>query len=88
MLIIGNYIKNLECESFLDIETNRVRIRPTKNQGIPNDLVIECLREYRDITKFPLGTKFIADDVKVCKKPVGRIYLRAKNQLLTEIKKK
>jgi hypothetical protein len=85
MLIIGNYIKNLECESFLDTETNRIRIRPTKNQGIPDDLVIECLREYRDITKFPLGTKFIAEDVKVCKKTIGRIYLRAKNQLLTRI---
>lgn len=85
MLIIGNYIKNLECESFLDTETNRIRIRPTKNQEIPDDLVIECLREYRDITKFPLGTKFIAEDAKVCKKPICRIYLRAKNQLLTRI---
>lgn len=61
MLIIGNYIRNLECECFLDVKTNRIKIRLTKNQGIPNDLVIECLRECRDTTKFPLGTKFIVD---------------------------
>jgi hypothetical protein len=57
MLIIWN----LESESFLDAETNHFRIRPTKNQGIPNDLVIECLMECRDTKKFSLGTKFIAD---------------------------
>ncbi|MGG7468789.1 hypothetical protein ACVVIH_07550 [Chryseobacterium arthrosphaerae] len=74
MLIIGNYIRNLECKSFLDIETNRVRIRPSNNQGIPGDLVVECSREYRHTTKFPLGTKFIAEDVKVYKKTIGRIY--------------
>ncbi len=60
MLIIENYIKNLECESFLNLETDRVRIRPTQNQGVTTDLVIECLMEYRDTTKFPLGTKFIS----------------------------
>lgn len=46
MLIVGNYIKNIKCESFLDVETNRIRIRPLNDQGIPTDLVIECLREY------------------------------------------
>lgn len=54
-------IKNLECESFLDAETNCVNIRSTINQEIPNDLVIECFMEYRYITKFPLGTKFITN---------------------------
>lgn len=85
MLIIGNYINNLECESFLDVETNKIKIRPLENQDIPTNLLIECLKEYRDTSKFPLGTKFIAEDVKVCQKTVGRIYLRAKGQLLFRI---
>lgn len=54
-------IRNLECESFLGVETNRVRIRPTKNQVLPNDLVIKSLMECRDITKFSLGIKLIAE---------------------------
>ena len=54
-------IRNLECESFLGVETNCVRIRPAKNQVIPNDLVIEHLMEFRNITKFSLGIKLIAD---------------------------
>lgn len=85
MLIVGNYIKNIKCESFLDVETNRIRIRPLDNQGIPTDLVIECLREYRKTNVYPLGTTFLAADVKVCQKPIGRIYLRAKDQLLTRL---
>ena len=84
MLIIGNYIDNVLCESFLDIETNRVRIRPLPNQGIPTNLMIECFREYRNVKKYPLGTIFEAENVKVCKKPLGRIYLRAKNQVLVK----
>ncbi len=83
MLIVGNYIKNVLCESFLDPETSKVRIRPLPNQGLPIDLMIECFREYRNTEKYPLGSQFIADDVKVCKKTIGRIYLRAKDQKLT-----
>ncbi|MET3535781.1 hypothetical protein [Chryseobacterium limigenitum] len=57
----------------MDIETNRVRIRPSNNQGIPADLVIECSREYSDTTKFPLGTKFIAEDVVVYNKQLAEL---------------
>ena len=55
------FIRNLECQSFLDAETDCVNIRSTTNQAIPNDLVIECLMGYKDTAKFPLGTKFITN---------------------------
>ncbi|MFZ4931792.1 hypothetical protein [Chryseobacterium sp. Mn2064] len=85
MPIIGNYISNVLCENFLDTETNRVRIRPLPNQGLSTDLKIECFMKYRNINIYPLGTQFIAENVKVCIKPVGRVYLRAKDQKLTPI---
>lgn len=46
-------------------------------------MVIECLKSFRE--QYPLGTKFIAENVKFCKKTNGRIYLRAKNQILQKI---
>ena len=85
MLTIGNYIENIKCESFLDPETGRVRIRPLPNQGIPTDLMIESSKVFRDTSKFTLGTQFYATKVKVCKKEVGRIYLRAENQMLYKL---
>jgi len=83
MEIIGNYFENVKCESFLDITTNRVRIRPIDNENFSKELVIECLKIYRNTSKYPIGTIFIAENVKVCKKTNGRVYLRAKDQLLT-----
>ena len=53
MLVIGNYIDKIRCESFKDPETGRVRIRPLPNQGVPTNLVIECSRSYRDTKKVP-----------------------------------
>ena len=85
-MIIGQYIDNIKCESFIDSETKRVRIRPLPNQEIPNTLLVECRKEFRDANKYPIGTKFIAENVKVCKKTTGRIYLRAKDQNLTQIR--
>jgi succinate dehydrogenase/fumarate reductase-like Fe-S protein len=82
-LIIGNYIKNIKCENFLDTETDRIRVRPLPNQEIPTDVVIECSKFERE--RHPVGTKFITIDVKVCKKPDGRIYLRARDQLIVKI---
>lgn len=82
MEIIGNYIEKVKCESFLDIATNRIRIRPIDNENFSTELVIECLKIYRDTSKYPIGTIFIAENVKVCKKTNGRVYLRAKDQLL------
>lgn len=82
MLAIGNYIENVKCESFKDLETNRIRIRPLPNQGLPTNLVIESLKIFRDETKYPLGSIFIARRIKVCQKEVGRIYLRADKQIL------
>lgn len=77
-LILGDYHQNIKCESFIDPETNRVRVRPLNHQGLPTNMVIECSRAIR--TEHPVGTIFIAETLKVCQKPGGRIYLRAKNQ--------
>lgn len=82
-LIIGNFIDNLKCESFLDRRTGRVRVRPISEQGISTEILIECSRYERD--KYPVGTKFYTENVKVCKKPDGRIYLRAKDQMIYKI---
>ncbi len=77
---IGNVYKNIICESFLDTETNRIRVRPCINQVVSAEMVIECRRDIRE--SHPIGTKFCCEEVKVCKKPQGRIYLRAKNQMI------
>lgn len=79
-LILGNYIDNVQCESFLDPETGRIRVRPLAGQGITTKIVIECSKEERE--RWPLGTKFTTENVKVCVKPDGRIYLRAKDQMI------
>jgi len=79
-LIIGQYIDNIKCESFLDKETNSIRIRPLSDQKALESLLLECLKKYRE--KYPLGTKFISKNVKVCKKKSGKVYLRPEGQLL------
>ncbi len=82
-LIIGNYIDEVLCESFIDPETNRIRVRPLPNQGIPVNTVIECSMQERE--RHPVGTEFRTGNVKVCKKPDGRIYLRAKDRMIYKI---
>lgn len=82
-LIIGDYIENVKCESFLDKDTNRIRVRPLPGQAVPTTMVIECLKKFREENK--IGTQFITENVKVCKKTDGRIYLRAKNQVIKKI---
>ena len=82
-LIVGNYIDNIECENFLDPETGRIRVRPLPGQGLPTNLVIECSRSERE--RYPLGTRFRTDNVKICTKPDGRIYLRASGQWIYKI---
>ena len=44
-LIIGNYYDNIKCESFLDKETNRIRVRPLPNQQVPTTMVIDCFKK-------------------------------------------
>lgn len=85
MLVIGNYINDVKCESFKDNATGRIRIRPLPNQEIPTDLLIECRKTFRVEKNYPLGTTFIAENVKVCQKTTGRLYLRAKDQHLSKI---
>lgn len=83
MVELGNYMENVTCESFLDPETSRIRVRPIQGQGLPTTLVIGCSKKERE--EYPIGTLFIAESVKVCKKPDGRMYLRAKNQVINKI---
>jgi len=82
-LIVGNYYGNIKCESFKDSETGRIRVRPLDGQNLPINLVIECSKSERESN--PVGTKFITENVKVCQKPDGRIYLRAKDQFIKKI---
>lgn len=82
-LVIGNYIENVKGESFKDPVAGRIRVRPLPDQGLPTDLVIECSKDER--LRHPLGTKFTTVNVKVCIKPDGRIYLRAKDQMIYKI---
>ena len=79
-MVIGNFYKSIECESFVDTETNRIRVRPCINQVVSTEMVIECSRDIRE--SHPIGTKFYCEEVKVCTKPQGRIYLRAKDQMI------
>jgi len=82
-LIVGNYIENVQCENFIDPETRRIRVRPLPDQGLSTNLVIECSKYERE--RHPIGTKFITADVKVCVKPDGRIYLRARDQVIMKL---
>lgn len=82
-LIIGDIYENIKCESFKDPETGRIRVRPLAGQGLPTKLLIECSTTERKA--YSVGTKFRTENVKVCKKSDGRIYLRAKNQMIYKI---
>ncbi len=82
-LVIGDIIENIKCESFKDPETDRIRVRPLAGQGLPAKLVIECSSTERKA--HTIGTKFRTDNVKVCKKSDGRIYLRAKDQMIYKL---
>lgn len=82
-LEVGDYHDNILCENFVDPETGRIRVRPLPNQGLPTKIVIECSRKEREAHR--IGTKFRTANVKVCQKPDGRIYLRAKDQMIYKI---
>lgn len=83
MLVIGNSFNNVQCESFLDSATNRVRVQSIGDTNIPAGILVESLRSIRD--QYPIGTRFYAEEMKVCKKPDGRIYLRAKEQMIYKL---
>ena len=84
MLVIGNTYQNVHCESFLESRTNRVRVRTIGvDANIPEGILVECLKSIRD--QYPIGTLFYAQEMKVCKKPDGRIYLRAKDQMIYKV---
>ena len=84
-LIKGNEFADIYCENFKDPETGRIRVRPLPGQGLPEKIVIECSKPERE--QYPLGTHFYTESVKVCQKPDGRIYLRAKNQMILKVDK-
>lgn len=75
---LGNTYKNVQCQSFIDPETGRLRVRTWKNSALPDGLMVECSKITRE--RYPVGTIFTAIEVKVCIKPGGRIYVRAKDQ--------
>ena len=78
-LIVGNYYENIKSENFKDKETGRIRVRLLSGQNLP----IECSKSERE--SHLIGTKFVTENVKVCQKPDGRIYLRAKDQFIKKI---
>lgn len=77
---LGNYYENVICESFIDEETGRARIRTIPCEAIPEPILVESLKKFRE--DYPIGTKFNTTNVKICKKPDGRIYARAEKQML------
>lgn len=79
MLDIGNTFQNVHCESFLESRTNRVRVRTIGTINIPEGILVECLKSIRE--QYPIGTRFYAQEMKVCKKPDGRIYLRVEDHI-------
>lgn len=81
-MIVGAFYTNILCESFLDPETGRVRIRTLKCPALPNSLMVESLKIFRNLDEYSLGTKFKTTKIKVCKKTDGRIYARAEDQML------
>ena len=82
-LIQGTIIDHIICESFQDKSAGRIRVRPIAGQNLPLDLKIECSKEER--IKHPLGTRFNAYDLRVCRDKSGRLYLRAENQMIYKI---
>ena len=77
---IGKYYIHVQCESFLDKSTNRIRIRTIPSDYFPHQILVESLKIFRD--KYPVGTIFYTEKIKICKKPDGRIYARASDQML------
>lgn len=82
-LILGKVYPKIMCETFRDPATNRIRVRPLLNQGLPNTMFIECDKAERDA--YPIGTKFMTTGVKVCRKPNGRWYLKAIKNFINKI---
>ncbi len=83
ILNIGDIYENIHCVNFRDPETERVRVHPLPYQGLPENILIECSKKERE--KYPLGTEFLTESVRVCKKPDGRLYLRAKDQMIYKV---
>lgn len=79
-MTIGEYYSQVQCESFFDDESNRVRIRTIPNSLFPHQILVESLKSFRD--EYPVGTIFYTENIKICKKPNGRVYARAKDQML------
>lgn len=79
---LGTYIDDILCESVFDEKANKIRVRPLSGQGLPKEMNIQCSKSIRN--KYPVGTKFRTDDVKVCK-AYGAFYLRARDQMIYKI---
>jgi hypothetical protein len=75
---LHNTYQNVKCQSFIDPETGRLRVRTRGNSFLEDGIMVECSKTTRE--QYPVGTWFYAEEMKVCIKPNGRVYCRAKNQ--------
>lgn len=79
---LGTIFYGVVIESYLDNQNKKgqIRLRPSMNQGFPQNIHVSCSREKRK--SFPIGTRFKMD-LKVSQKSDGKFYLKSlKNSLL------
>ena len=78
----GEEFNGVLGELIIDPETGRRRVVTNGNSNINNGIFIECSKKIRE--NKPLGTIFKIN-VKVSRKPIGRLYLHSlkKLELLT-----
>lgn len=84
MLRVHQVFKTIKCMLIIDPKTKRKRFVPLPNQGLPTNMFIEADKAIRELHSE--GTIFIASEITVLQKTIGRLYLRAKHQSLTPLK--
>ena len=70
----GQEFWGILCKLVRDIETNRIRVKTLSGQVVPQGVFVECSKNVRKSNE--LGTIFKVN-VKVSRKPVGRLYLHS-----------
>jgi len=54
---LGNTYQNVQCQSFKDPETGRLRVRTWNNTALPDGLMVECSKITRE--RYPVGIIFM-----------------------------
>ena len=80
-LIVGQYFTNIKCESFLDKQTNRIRVRPLENQQVPSTVFIECLKKIREENKVVTSIRDYRSRLGILKKYLDQKGLLQRNIL-------